>query len=225
MATSRVRGSAVPRLICLFGGTFDPVHYGHLRPLQELQQIVAADAIYIIPAAIPPHRPAPQATSAQRVKMLELALQEFPGFELDTLELQRAGPSWTVDTLQSFRQRFPDHSLCLVMGSDAFAGLPSWYHWQELLELAHIIVIQRAEMKNIKIPEWAVPHLVTDVALLRKQRASSIFSVSVKEYDISATEIRQRLAAGREVKGLLPEQVITYIEGHNLYLADERDGE
>ena len=86
----------MPRLICLFGGTFDPVHYGHLRPLQELQQIVAADAIYIIPAAIPPHRPAPQATSAQRVKMLELALQEFPGFELDTLELQRAGPSLSL---------------------------------------------------------------------------------------------------------------------------------
>lgn len=211
----------MPRLICLFGGTFDPVHYGHLRPLRELQQIVAADAIYVIPASIPPHRAMPKASRTQRVQMLELALLEFPGFELDTLELERRGPSWTVDTLQSFRQRFPDDSLCLVMGSDAFADLPSWYHWQEIFQLAHIIVIQRAGMKTISMPEWAIHRVVGDAARLRVQLSSCILPVNLKEYDISATEIRRRLAAGKDVSNMLPEKVINYIQQQKLYLDGE----
>lgn len=207
------------RLICLFGGTFDPVHYGHLKPLNELQQYLAADAVYVLPASIPPHRPAPQASSEQRQNMLQLALREYPGFILDSRELERSGPSWTVLTLQSFRQQYPDASLCLVMGSDAFNGLSSWYHWQQIPQLANIIVIERAGMKTAKRPDWATEHLVRDVDSLRESKSSSILFVSLKGYDISATEIRQRMAQKLDVTGMLPDNVIDYIRQNGIYQA------
>lgn len=207
------------RLICLFGGTFDPVHYGHLKPLNELQQYLAADAVYVLPASIPPHRPAPQASSEQRQNMLQLALREYPGFILDSRELERSGPSWTVLTLQSFRQQYPDASLCLVMGSDAFNGLSSWYHWQQIPQLANIIVIERAGMETAKRPDWATEHLVRDVDSLRESKSSSILYVSLKGYDISATEIRQRMAQKLDVTGMLPDNVIDYIRQNGIYQA------
>lgn len=207
------------RLICLFGGTFDPVHYGHLKPLNELQQYLAADAVYVLPASVPPHRPAPLASSEQRQNMLQLALREYPGFILDSRELERSGPSWTVLTLQSFRQQYPDASLCLVMGSDAFNGLSSWYHWQQIPQLANIIVIERAGMKTAKRPDWATEHLVRDVDSLRESKSSSILFVSLKGYDISATEIRQRMAQKLDVTGMLPDKVIDYIRQNGIYQA------
>ena len=207
------------RLICLFGGTFDPVHYGHLKPLNELQQYLAADAVHVLPASVPPHRPAPLASSEQRQTMLQLALREYPGFILDSRELERSGPSWTVLTLQSFRQQYPDASLCLVMGSDAFDGLSSWYHWQQIPQLANIIVIERAGMKTAKRPDWATEHLVRDVDSLRESKSSSILFVSLKGHDISATEIRQRMAHKLDVTGMLPDKVIDYIRQNGIYQA------
>ncbi|MGB5224946.1 MAG: nicotinate-nucleotide adenylyltransferase [Arenicellales bacterium] len=207
------------RLICLFGGTFDPVHYGHLKPLNELQQYLAADAVHVLPASVPPHRPAPLASSEQRQNMLQLALREYPGFILDSRELERSGPSWTVLTLQSFRQQYPDASLCLVMGSDAFNGLSSWYHWQQIPQLANIIVIERAGMETAKRPDWATEHLVRDVDSLRESKSSSILFVSLKGYDISATEIRQRMAQKLDVTGMLPDKVIDYIRQNGIYQA------
>ncbi len=206
------------RLICLFGGTFDPVHYGHLKPLDELQKILAADVVHIIPASVPPHRSIPHASSQQRVDMLERALHEFPGFVLDTRELERSGPSWTVLTLQSLRQQYPDDSLCLVMGSDAFAGLPSWYHWQEIFKLAHIIVIERAGFEKPGRPDWAVDYLVEDIASLRSSKCSGILHVSLKGVDISATDIRMRLTKGQDVSGMLNDEVISYIHQNSLYM-------
>jgi nicotinate-nucleotide adenylyltransferase len=205
------------RLICLFGGTFDPVHYGHLRPLDELQQVLAADVVHIIPASIPPHRSTPRASSRQRVDMLELALREYPGFVLDTRELEQEGPSWTVLSLQSLRQQYPDESLCLVMGSDAFAGLPSWYHWQEIWGLAHIIVIERAGFERPDRPEWAAGHLVEGVSSLRSSTCGGILYVSLKGVDISATDIRLRLSTGQDVTALLNAEVIAYIQQNSLY--------
>jgi nicotinate-nucleotide adenylyltransferase len=207
------------RLICLFGGTFDPVHYGHLQPLHELQQTLMADVVHIFPASIPPHRSTPRATSRQRLEMLELALHEYPDFVLDTRELEREGPSWTALTLQSLRKQYPDDSLCLVMGSDAFAGLPSWYHWQEILDLAHIIVIERAGFDKPGRPEWATDSLQEDVSSLRRSTCGGILYVSLKGVDISATDIRLRLSTGQPVTGLISDEVITYIHQNGLYSA------
>ena len=205
------------RLICLFGGTFDPVHRGHLEPLHELQQTLMADAVHIIPASIPPHRSTPRANSRQRLEMLELALGEYPDFVVDTRELEREGPSWTVLTLQSLRKQYPDDSLCLVMGSDAFADLPSWYHWQEILDLAHIIVIERAGFEKPGRPEWATDYLREDLSSLRSSTCGGILHVSLKSVDISATDIRSRLSTGQPVTGLLSDEVITYIHKNGLY--------
>ncbi len=204
-------------LICLHGGTFDPVHYGHLRPLDELQQKLAADAVYILPASIPPHRPAPLAGSQQRVEMLQLALQEYPDFILDSLELERSGPSWTVPTLQSFRQQYPDDSLCLVMGSDAFDSLTTWYHWQEILPLAHIIIIERAGESACSKPDWATEYMVDDMAKLRDRKCSSVMPVSLKGYDISSTDIRRRINEGQDIDGMVSDEVIDYIRRNGLY--------
>lgn len=209
------------RLICLYGGTFDPVHYGHLKPLDELQQKLAADAVYILPASIPPHRPVPQASSQQRVEMLQLALREYPDFILDSRELERSGPSWTVPTLQSFRQQYPEDNLCLVMGSDAFASLPTWYHWKEILQLAHIIVIERAGELACSKLDWATEYIVDDVAVLRDRKCSSVMPVSLKGYDISATDIRQRLNEGRDIDGMLSDEVLDYIRRNGLYQNDK----
>ncbi|NOY16742.1 MAG: nicotinate-nucleotide adenylyltransferase [Gammaproteobacteria bacterium] len=211
----------MPRLICLYGGTFDPVHYGHLKPLGELQQKLAADAVYILPASIPPHRPVPQASSQQRVEMLQLALREYPDFILDKRELERSGPSWTVPTLQSFRQQYPVDRLCLVMGGDAFASLPTWYHWKEILQLAHIIVIERAGEWGCSKLDWATEYRVDDVAALRDRRCSSVMPVSLKGYDISATDIRQRLKEGRDIDGMLSDEVLDYIRRNGLYQNDK----
>ena len=211
----------MPDLICLYGGTFDPVHYGHLKPLHELQQKLAADAVYILPASIPPHRPVPLASSQQRVEMLQLALRDYPQFSLDCRELERSGPSWTVLTLQSFRQQFPDDSLCLVMGSDAFAGLPTWYHWQEILQLAHIIVIERAGEQAFLTPDWAAEYMVDELSKLRDRKCSSIIVTSLTAYDISATEIRRRLHQKQDVTGMLSEEVVDYINRNRLYSNDK----
>ena len=205
------------RLICLFGGTFDPVHYGHLQPLHELQQTLMADIVHIIPASIPPHRSTPRANSQQRLEMLALALREYPDFVLDTRELEREGPSWIVLTLQSLRNKYADDSLCLIMGSDAFADLPTWYHWQDIFKLAHIIVIERAGFEKPGRPEWANDYRQEDVSSLRNSTCGGILYVSLKGVDISATDIRLRLSTGQPVTGLLNDEVITYIHQNDIY--------
>ena len=205
------------KLILLFGGTFDPVHYGHLKPLEELRQYLSADRVYVIPASVPPHRAEPAASAAQRLHMLELALAEFPEFIIDTRELDRPGPSWMVLTLQSFREQYPDDSLCLVMGGDAFNGLPSWYHWQEIPELANIIVVQRAGQEH-DFPEWANKYRVASATDLRERHASCVLPVTLTGYDISATDIRRKIRSGSDVAGLLPATVLNYIQDQGLFL-------
>lgn len=153
--------------------------------------------------------------------MLQLALREYPEFILDCRELERDGPSWTVLTLQSFRQQFPDDSLCLVMGSDAFAGLPTWYHWQKILQLAHIIVIERAGEQILSMPEWAAEYWVDELSQLRDRAYSGITSVCLTGYDISATEIRNHLHQKQGVAGMLSKQVIDYIHRNKLYSNDK----
>ena len=150
--------------------------------------------------------------------MLKLALAEYPEFVLDTRELERDGPSWTVLTLQSLRQQYTEDRLCLVMGSDAFADLPSWYHWQEILTLTHIVVIERAGFEKPGRPDWALEYLVDDVASLRSSRSSGVLYVSLEGVDISATDIRKRLKNGQDVSGLLNDEVIKYIHQNRLYL-------
>ena len=210
----------------IFGGTFDPVHYGHLRAADEVREALDLGELRLVPARDPPHRDAPSATAAQRVAMLELAVAEFPRLAVDTREIRRTGKSYTVDTLRELRAESPLRPLVLVVGVDAFAGLPQWHRWRELVMLAHIAVVTRpgaplesalhgglAELWNERHRESTAP--------LESAPAGFIFSISVTPQPISATAIRALLAKGpsgmEQVRGLLPADVLTYIDHHRLY--------
>lgn len=208
-------------MIGIFGGTFDPVHFGHLRPLLEVQQALNLDEVRLIPSFIPPHRDAPGASAEQRLTMLALAAAETPGFVIDQRELLRGGSSYTVDTLQSLRDELGNNqSLCLIMGLDAFVGLDSWHQWQRLTELAHIVVMQRPGgllAKTGAVAELLEQRQALDVAELQQQAAGRVYFQSVTQLDISATAIREQLARGQDVRFLMPDSVRYYIETQGLY--------
>ena len=130
-------------MIGIFGGTFDPIHCGHLRAIVELRDALALDEVRVIPCARPAHRDAPAAPPAARVAMLRAALRAMHGCVVDERELARPGPSYTVDTLAELRDERPTAALCLLLGHDAFAGLAQWHRWRELFTLAHVVVARR----------------------------------------------------------------------------------
>ncbi len=215
-------------MIGIFGGTFDPVHYGHLRPALEIYSALDLDEMRFIPAAQPPHRQVPQASVNQRRDMLELALADQPGFVLDDRELRREGPSYMIDTLISLRADLgPDLPVCLVLGLDAFAGLDAWHRWQELLDVAHIVIAQRPALdqqlagKPAELPDSLQgllnEHLTEQPGQLKAQPAGSLYQVSVTQLAISATTIRAGCASGKSCRYLLPEPVYQYIQRTGLY--------
>lgn len=206
--------------IGILGGTFDPVHLGHLRLALELKQQLDLAEMRLIPCHKPPHRDEPKATSEQRAEMLRIALKKCPELQLDECELVRNRPSYTYETLQELRAELgAEVSLVLCMGEDAFAGLPNWYCWQELITLAHIVVIAR--------PGWNLPDSSQAVDLLRKHQrdanslnyepAGSIVLQSPRLLPISATEIRQQIQKGESAQFLVSDVVWQYIKANQLY--------
>lgn len=208
-------------MIGLFGGTFDPIHFGHLRPALDVMEALSLDALSFIPAHRPPLRGEPVVTSTQRVEMVKLAISKQPGFVLDTCELDREGASYTVDTLKLLREKLGGKiPLVLLMGSDAFAKLPQWHEWEELTEFAHIAVMMRpdAALDESGFPEgWLSERLTDSVGALRAEPSGKVFTVPVTQLAISATNIRERLAAGRSIRYLTPASVCDYIKEYGLY--------
>ena len=204
------------------GGTFDPIHHAHLRMAQELADKLSLSQVRFIPAAIPPHRAQPGSAATQRAEMVALAIAHNPRFTLDTRELQREGYSYTVDTLQEIAAELAGQAgLCLLMGQDAFAGLPSWHRWQDLLQHAHIIVASRPGAQRV-IESAELAALVQrreakDIVTLQRSKAGSIYFADITALDISATHIRQQLSQGLSPCYLLPEAVLDYIQQHQLY--------
>lgn len=197
--------------LALLGGTFDPVHLGHLSVAWEAAELLDAPVL-LMPAAVPPHRPAPIADAAQRVAMLQAALQGQSRLGLDTRELQRSGPSYTVDTLRQLRAEQADRPLVLLLGADAFAGLASWHDWRELFALAHIGVLSRPGVPPMLPAELAravAGREVADASALRGSPAGKLLRIAVTPLEISATRIRELLAAGREPRYLLPAGLFT----------------
>lgn len=214
--------SAPLPLIGLMGGTFDPIHHGHLRMAEELASAIGLSQVRFIPAALPPHKAQPGISAQQRAQMVALAIADNPRFTLDTRELQREGYSYTVDTLREIDQELAGlSSLCLLMGHDAFAGLTSWHRWQELLSLAHIIVASRpgkqAATESAELMACIQQHQVSDIALLQHKKAGCIFFADITALDISATQIRNQLNRGISPRYLLPAAVLDYIQAHGLY--------
>jgi nicotinate-nucleotide adenylyltransferase len=194
-------------MLALLGGTFDPVHCGHLRAAWEAAEWLDAE-VRLLPANVPPHRPPPVADAAQRVAMLRAALAGQQRLTLDTRELRREGPSWTVDTLLGLRDEFgPTRPLVLLLGADAFAGLPGWHRWRELFALAHIGVLKRPGAAVALPDELAAeiaPRRVDTAAALHVAPAGRVVEVTVTALDISASQVRALLAAGRSPRYLVP---------------------
>ena len=206
--------------IGVLGGTFDPIHFGHLRLALELKQSLGLSQMRLMPCHHPVHRGEPQVSSAQRAEMIRLALLDCPELTLDERELRRDTPSYTFDTLRSLRAELGAAvSLIWAMGTDAFAALDSWNRWQELLDYTHLVVIER--------PGFSLPDAGPVARLLQQHRApasaldelpaGAIVLPSLRLLDISATGIRAQLAAGESAQFLLPESVRRYILAEGLY--------
>jgi len=209
--------------IGIFGGTFDPIHYGHLRPALELRDQLALSEVRFIPASIPPHRGKPSASAQQRLAMLRLALQGIEGMTVDERELSRDGPSYMADTLRSLRSDVGTRPLVLLLGLDAFLGLTTWHDWRSIIELAHIAVATRPGWASENLQEhreltqlWR-EHLCEDAMQLHRTSAGRIVMVEVTPLAISATAIRAQLRQGRSPRFLLPDPVLDYIERNRLY--------
>lgn len=207
--------------IGLFGGTFDPIHHGHLRPALELLELLSLQEVRLLPCADPPHRGRPMAPGPFRLEMARAAVLDQPGLVVDDREMRRPGPSFTLDTLASFREEFGnERSLCLILGSDAFLGLPRWDRWEGLLDLAHVVVAHR--------PGWHLePGAVLSRVLaergvetldcLHEQPAGCIFTQQVTQLEISSTTIREILDRGGSVRYLSPDPVVRMIESSPHY--------
>ena len=206
--------------LALFGGTFDPVHFGHLRMALELKQDLGFDEMRLLPAHQPAHRAAPGVTAERRRDMLALALQDCPELVLDARELQRAGPTYTVDTLEELRRELGDKvSISFCMGMDSLLGLPRWHRWPRLLELAHLVVVARPGWtlpEEGEVPDLLAAHRGT-LADIRQQPAGRILVRALSLLPISATDIRTQIESGRSPQFLLPERVLDYIQTHRLY--------
>ncbi|OOG57370.1 nicotinate-nucleotide adenylyltransferase [Rhodanobacter sp. C03] len=192
--------------LAIFGGTFDPVHLGHLSVAWEASELLDAD-VRLMPASVPPHRPPPTASAQQRVAMLRAALQGQSRLMLDTRELEREGPSYTIDTLIELRAEQGDRPLVLLIGADAFANLATWHRWRELFDVAHIGVLSRPGVDATlpdELEREVADRRTADASASQGLSAGKLIELVVTPLEISATRIRELLAAGRDPRYLLP---------------------
>ena len=205
-----------PGLIGVFGGTFDPIHSGHLQSVESLLQELNFQAIYLLPSATPPHRAPTSVRAKDRLEMVKLAIAGNNKLLADDRESRQTGKSFTIDTLKSFRTQFPDHTIAFIAGMDAYLNMPNWKQWQDFLDLSHIIVMKRPGYPK---PEssWGENVIANTESELLTSVSGKIYFACSKLVDISSTKIRQRLQAHQDVKALLPDCVINYIKLKQLY--------
>jgi nicotinate-nucleotide adenylyltransferase len=204
-------------MIGVFGGTFDPIHYAHLRSALEVQEIFGLTEVRFIPSATPPHRNQPAVSAERRREMVELAIHNQPSFICDPRELERHGRSYMVDTLDSLRQDFPDQQLLLFIGMDAFNHLATWHQWQRLFNFAHIVVMTRPSFNSQPLDDFFITHHTEDPTELANTLAGKLYFQAITQLDISATAIRQMIAQQRSPRFLLPDAVLDYITQKQLY--------
>jgi len=208
-------------VIGLFGGTFDPVHHGHLRVALEACEGLGLDLLRLLPCRQPPHRGTPGASATARRAMLELAVAAEPRLVVDARELDRPGPSYTVDTLAGLRTEIgPERPVALLVGADAFAGLPSWHRWRELVTLAHLVVLERPGHRSAlpaELEMLVAERRLAGPAGLREAAAGGVLFWPVIQLEISASAVRAAVAAGRSTRYLVPESVLDYMTRHALY--------
>lgn len=214
--------------VALLGGTFDPVHLGHLGLADDARRALGVPEVRLVPAGDPPHRAAPGASAAHRLAMLRLAIERHPGLAIDERELERQGKSYTALTLDELRAEDARRPIVLILGADAFRGLPTWHRWRELIGLAHLAVAARpgdpfdAALPDALVPLWRERRAASAGELLASP-AGRILVVRIVPRDISASAIRASIACGgadaERARALLPPAVWDYIAEHRLYAA------
>ena len=227
VTVQRRLNSASP--IGVLGGTFDPVHMAHLRVAEEFADAIELGKVRFIPTGTPPHRGIPRIGGAHRLEMVRLAINGNPRFEADDREIRREGVCYTFDTLNELRAELGTRPLCLLMGSDAFSTLTSWHRWEELFDLAHIVIAHRpgfsAQLLQSSLPgplrKIYLQRLSASTRILRRDSAGAVYVMQVTALDIAATQIRGLLARGGSARYLVPEAVLDYIDRNSLY--KERD--
>ncbi|OSN05298.1 nicotinate-nicotinamide nucleotide adenylyltransferase [Lonsdalea iberica] len=209
-------------LTAYFGGTFDPIHFGHLRPVAALAAEVGLQQVVLLPNNVPPHREQPEADARQRKEMAALAIANNPLFRIDDRELRRETPSYTIETLEALRREAgPTTPLAFIIGQDSLLTLHRWHRWQEILSYCHLLVCARpGYSRTLETPElqqWLTSRHTTEVSRLHQHPHGLIYLANTPLLPISATEIRQRRQQGRDCSDLLPAPVLNYIDTHGLY--------
>lgn len=205
-------------MIGIIGGTFDPIHFGHLRPAQEIVEKLKLDEVRFIPSATPPHRWQPEASPQQRLNMVNMAIKDSKQFVLDDREYQREGASYTVDTIQSIRDEIGRETpLCMILGMDAFEFFTQWHEWEKIIELCHIVISSRPTYDDVKIQSWMERRIIESTDSLSQSAAGKLYFCEVTQLDISATYIRKQIEAGASPRYLTSKEVVEYIDDQSLY--------
>jgi len=208
-------------MIGIFGGTFDPVHYGHIKPALSIKQALSLSQLRFIPNRIPPHRETPWLSIEQRLRLLKLALKDYADTVIDERELRRDGPSFMVDTLQALHKEMPDEDLCLIIGMDAFMGITRWHQWRALFDLCHLVVTTRPgfneknpfEQMNDKDHQFLSEKIIESTDELRPRETGKILLKSVPQLAISSTQIRAGLSNNEDVSDCMPANVLSELRG------------
>ncbi|MGM0636785.1 MAG: nicotinate-nucleotide adenylyltransferase [Pseudomonadota bacterium] len=221
LPTGMIEAPRPPRLAML-GGTFDPVHLGHLRSAVELREVLELDRVHLIPASVPPLRGEPRVSSDQRLLLLQLGIGDTPGLVADPREMHREGPSYSADTLASLRKEFGvEARLVMALGHDAFLRLADWHEPERLFALAHLVVIDRPDHEAplpAALDALIAGREVDNPEALMARPAGGLLRLALpSRMAISATEVRRRLAEGNSVRYLLPEAVERHLLTHGLY--------
>lgn len=208
------------KAIGILGGTFDPIHMGHLRMALELYETLDLGKVHLIPTYQPTYRKKPMASPEHRLAMVECAVRGEPALVADDREIRRKGPTYTIDTLLEMRETYPNHPLCLLLGIDAFLGLTSWYRWEEILAHCHIVVAHRPHYQlppSGNISDILKQRMQQEIAYIHQNQAGGILLRPITALEISATDIRKQIALGRNPRYLLPDGVYDYIRQHGIY--------
>jgi nicotinate-nucleotide adenylyltransferase len=208
--------------IGIFGGTFDPPHLGHINPVIEAAKLTKITRIAALPCYVPTHKQAASASSQDRLNMVRRVCELYPLFYPDSRDIDRGVPTFTLDSLQSFKTEFTGHPLCFFIGSDSLLTLTTWHQWREILDLCHLVVCTRsanhAQYQSCPITVDVLQEYQTpDWQTLHTQSAGSIYLADTQQVDISSTELRQRLQNKQSCNEYVPKSVLDYIDTHKLY--------
>ena len=206
--------------IGLFGGTFDPIHFGHLKIAEELIDALDLQNMQFIPNKHPMHRDKPVASAKHRLAMTRIATAHYPKFIVNDVEIKRPGPTYTIDTITTIREQIPKQPLCLILGEDVFASMNQWHDWEKIPNLVHLIIIHRL---GVPLPynPWMRALLdereTHDIHSLTNKPGGEILQYEMEPLTLSATTVREKFKAGEDVSREVPQEVLRYIKQHHLY--------